>query len=296
MPDGMRTYSLALCMIVAGCHFGGGSGSGGANNTFYFANCGVDCSLTQHTVAAGGAHTTVDVNGTFSSVSTSDPSIAVATKNGTSIEIISGNPGTTTLSIYDAGHRVIASSPLTVEATATLKAKLATPSPIVLEGQPIVFHVTTLNARGEVTKGSGAVAFTLGGTLMPDIVPVDGDAIGFVGAAGNGTISASCPSASLTQTFTIVPQSAISALDMSSTTQPNEQAIISVVPRSSAGGVYAGPCHWTTSDPSVTLASDIGPSLDLGPGTLSVFNLRRPGTFTVTCSLAGLTSSVTLTR
>jgi hypothetical protein len=292
----MRTSTVASCLLlVAGCSsFGGGSG---AANTFYFASCGPDCSLTKYTVAAGGAHTTIAVNGMFAAVRSTEPSVATLTKNQSQIEVISGNPGTTTLQILDAAGRILAQSPLTVEATATLRPDSGvSTTPLVLEGQPLVYHVTTLNAHGDVTKGSGAVSFTLGGTLMPDILPVDGDAIGFVGSAGSGSITGSCLGASVTSTIEIVPASAITRLDLSPLTQPNEQAIVTVLVQSVMGPVYAGPCRWTTSDPSVTLASDVGPTLSLQPGTLSVFNLTRPGTFTVTCQLAGLSSSVTLTR
>lgn len=295
----MRTLTfLLLGLGLAGCHLEAGGSGAGANNTFYFDNCGPDCSLSQHTVAAGGAHTTVDVNGMFASVQSTNPSVATFTKNGSRVEVISGVPGTTMLQILDAAGRLIAQAQLTVEATATLTTMRGWQgaAPLVLEGQPLVLHVTTRNARGEVTKGSGAVSFTLAGSLMPDIVPVDGDGIGFVGGPGSGSITASCPNATLTQPITVVPATALTALAASGSTQPNQQAIVSIVPQSSSGPVYAGPCRWTTTDPSVTLASDIGPSLELPPGTLSVFNLTRPGSYTVTCQLAGLSASVTLAR
>jgi hypothetical protein len=296
MPDGMRTSTLLVCLGLAGCHIGG-SGSGGSN-TFYFDNCGPDCSLSQHTVAAGGGHTTVDVTVPFAAVQSSNPSVARFTKNGSRVEVDAGVPGTTMLQVLDASGRILAQAQLTVEATATLTISRGWQgaAPVVLEGQPLVLHVTTHNARGDITKGDGSVSFALSGSLMNDIVPVSGDAIGFVGSPGSGNVTASCTSATLGQPITVVPATALTGLNLSGTTQPNEQAIVSMVPQSSSGPVYAGPCRWTTSDPSVTLASDIGPSLELGPGTLSVFNLTRPGSFTVTCQLAGLSSSVTLTR
>jgi hypothetical protein len=202
------------------------------------------------------------------------------------------------MQILDAAGRIIAQQQLTVEATATLTTTHGWQgsTPLVLEGQPLVMHVTTHNAHGDVTKGDGSVSFALGGSLMPDILPVDGDAIGFVGSPGSGSITASCPNATLSEPITVVPVTALTALNLSGSTQPNEQAIVSMVPQSTSGPVYAGPCRWTTSDPSVTLASDIGPTLELGAGTLSVFNLTRPGSYTVTCQLAGLSATVQLTR
>jgi hypothetical protein len=49
------------------------------------------------------------------------------------------------------------------------------------------------------------------------------------------------------------------------------------------------------SDSSVTLADEIS-GLDVGAGTLTVFNLTRTGTFTATCTMAGLSQTITLQR
>src|SRR5262249_24621221 len=134
------------------------------------------------------------------------------------------------------------------------------------------------------------------GTLSRAIVPVDGDAIGFVGTPGSGTISASCPDASVAQTFSIVPLTSITSLAMSAQTLPDDSAIVSVVPQSTSRAPCARPCDWPTPDASLTLDADVGPALGLAPGTISVFNLPRPGTFTITCTLAGKTASVAVQR
>lgn len=297
----MRHLSLVLIGLgLAGCHaFGGSSGGAGAGGSLYFANCGEGCTLPDHPVAAGGAHTTINVtNLGFASVRSSDPTVATFSRNGQSIEVISGAPGTTELELLDAQGGLVTQATLTVEATALLRVDhgWTGATPLILEGQPLAFHVTTLDAHGRTTKGSGAVSFALDGSLAPTIVPVNGDAIGFVGSAGAGHVTASCPDTSVTQSFTVVPASAITALTTSSQTLANDSAIVSVVPESAAGAVYGGPCVWKSSDPSVTLASDVGPALDLGPGTVSVFNLTRAGSFTVSCTLAGRTAMVTVSR
>src|SRR5262249_1971220 len=147
---------------------------------FAFDNCGDQCTLDQHPVAAGGAHTTIDVNGVdFASVRSSNPSVATFTKNGNKIEVNSGIAGSTTLEIDDAKGNSLAAAVLTVEDTAMLKPNLGvTTTPVVLEGAPLVFHVTTYDSAGKVTKGDGSVQFQLGGTLTAAVAKVDGDAIG----------------------------------------------------------------------------------------------------------------------
>ena len=70
-----------------------------------------------------------------------------------------------------------------------------------------------------------------------------------------------------------------------------------MVPQSAGGPVYTGgPCDWQVSDPSITLDADVTPRLDLGAGEVAVFNINRPGSFTISCTVAGQTSSVTVSR
>jgi hypothetical protein len=154
------------------------------------------------------------------------------------------------------------------------------------------------------------VQFALTGTLSDAVLPLDGDEVGFVGTAGEGLITASCPNASIAQAITVVPQSEITTLQTGITTGlgalgPNvtsfataaDGSVTVVVTATAAiGDVYAGPCVWTVSDPSVTLTTQLASSLDLEPNTISLFEVNRPGSYTATCTLAGLTSTVTLTR
>jgi hypothetical protein len=46
----------------------------------------------------------------------------------------------------------------------------------------------------------------------------------------------------------------------------------------------------------VTLETDVTPRLDLGAGEVAVFNLNRPGTYTIGCTVAGQTASVVVSR
>lgn len=305
----MRTTTLTLGFVVAcalptlaGCVLhGGGSGGGGSGGyTFAFDNCTSGCELDKNPVAAGGARTTIVVTGpAFADVRSSDPSVAAFSRDGGGkIDVISGAPGVATLQLVDGSGRVVASADVTVVATTTLKVNQGWTgsAPLVLEGTPQIFHVTTLDANGNVTRGDGSVSFTLDGTLAAAVVPLDGDAIGFVGTPGTGTIHASCPNASVAQPITVVPLSAITGLRASVALATSATAAVSVVPESTEGDVYTERCAWQTSDPSVTLGAEVGPSLDLGPGEVAVFNLNRPGSYTATCTVAGQTATVTLQR
>ena len=296
----LKPLFLALSLGLGGCALHG-SGSGGGNPTLQFDNCSSDCGLDQNGIAAGGAHTAILVNGgvRFVAAQSSNPAVAKFTADGTSkIDVESGVPGTASLQLTDAGGHVVASGTVTVVPTATLRPNRGWTgaAPIVLEGETMIFHVTTLDANGKITKGDGSVSFAISGTLQPTVALVDGDAIAFTGTAGSGTIDASCPNATLSQTIDVVPAAAITALDMTQLLQPNDQVVVTVVPQSAGGPVYTGGCDWKVSDTSVTLDADVTPRLDLGAGEVAVFNVNRAGSFTISCTVAGQTASVTVSR
>jgi len=298
----MRTQSLflSLGLALSGCALHG-DGSNSATPTLQFDNCSSDCGLDQNGVAAGGAHTTILVNGgvRFVSAQSSNPAVVTFTADGAGkVDVESGAPGTAELTLLDAAGHVVQSGRVTVVPTAQLRPNRGWngAAPLVLEGESMTFHVTTLDANNKITKGDGSVSFALGGTLKPTVALVDGDAIAFVGTAGSGTIDASCPNATLSQPIEIVPASALTALNMTQQVQPNDQAVITVVPQSAGGPVYSGGCQWQVSDSSVTLDADVTPRLDLGAGEVAVFNVNRPGSFTISCTLAGQTASVTVAR
>ncbi|MGZ3426483.1 MAG: hypothetical protein ACXVCV_07535 [Polyangia bacterium] len=291
---------MSLGLALSGCALHGTSNTG-SSPTLQFDNCSSDCGLDQNGVAAGGGHTTILVSGSvhFTSAQSSNPAVAKFTADGAGkVDVESGVPGTTDLELLDAGGHVVASGTVTVVATAQLRANRGWNGavPLVLEGETMSFHVTTLDTHGKITKGDGSVNFALNGTLKPTVALVDGDAIAFVGTAGTGSVDASCTDASLSQTITIVPAAAITALNMGQQLQPNDQAVVTVVPQSAGGPVYTGGCDWAVSDPSITLDADVTPRLDLGAGEVAVFNVNRPGTFSISCTVAGQTASVTVSR
>ena len=296
----LQPLILALTVGAGGCALHG-DGSGFGTPTLQYDNCSSDCGLDQNGVAAGGAHTAILVNGGvhFVGAQSSNPAVARFTSDGTGrIDVESGVPGTATLELVDAAGHVVGSGVVTVVPTATLRPNQGWTgdAPLVLAGAPMTFHVTTLGANGKITKGDGSVSFAIGGTLQPSVALVDGDAIAFTGTAGTGSIDATCPDASLSQVINVVPAAGVTALNMTETVQANDQAVITVVPQSPDGPVYTGGCDWTVSDTTVTLDADVTPRLDLGAGEVAVFNLNRPGSFTIGCTVAGQTASVTVSR
>jgi hypothetical protein len=300
----MRLHSYAL-LLGLGFAFGGcalHSGGSGTSPSLQFDNCSSDCGLDENGVAAGGARTAILVNGgiRFSSARSTNPTVATFTADGNGkVDVWSGDAGTADLQLLDAAGHVVFTATVTVVPTATLRPNRGWngDAPLVLAGEVLAYHVTTLGADGKITKGDGSVDFTLGGPLAPAVAVIDGDAIAFSGsAAGPGTIDAHCPNTSLVQPINVVAAADITTLNITGQVEPSDQAVVTVVPQSAGGPVYTGGCAWSVSDPSVTLETDVTPRLDLGAGEVAVFNLNRPGTYTVGCTVAGQTASVVVSR
>jgi hypothetical protein len=281
---------------LAGCI--GQSNGGTSTPTPFFDGCGDHCTDDDWRLAAGGAHTTISVRSHFTEVRSSDDTIVQFVPNGAKIEAFTGVPGTATLEIVGTSGEVV-HRPVVVEAAAKLDIKRlnAPTGPVrVLEGTPQIFHVITTAADGQVTRGDGAVQFDLSGTLAVALVPVDGDAIAFTGTPGQGRVVASCPSATASQDVTVVATADISSLSSNVTAQADGTALAFVGALSADGPVYAGACVWSGMAPSVKLADQVPASIDFAPTSLSTFVLDRPGSYTATCTMAGRSATVTLTR
>jgi hypothetical protein len=234
----------------------------------------------------------------FADVHSSDDTIVQFVPNGAKIEAFTGVPGTAVLEIVGNAGEVVHRN-VVVEAAATLDIKRVDPAagPVrVLEGTPQIFHVITKAADGQVTRGDGAVQFALSGTLSVALVPVDGDAVAFSGTPGLGRVVASCPSATATQDVTVVAMAEVSSLTSSVTAQPDGTALVFVGALSADGAVYAGACSWSGMDPSVKLDAQVPASIDFSATSLSTFVLDRPGSYTATCTMAGRSATMTLTR
>jgi hypothetical protein len=259
------------------------------------------CALPLRALAAGGARATIRATTAHASVASGDPAIATFRDDGDTIVVWSGEAGETELQLLDDSGRVVDSSTVVVAPTAQLAVAI-TGTPKVIAGAAVRLHVYTEDTDGIVTLGDGSVRFAFDGAVSPLIVPsVDEDAGDFVGSVGSGTVTASCPSATLVQPIDVVAASAIDRLD-TFVAPSTDDVFVCVSPHSPLGDVFAGACAWQTSDPTIAITSRGGGD-DIGGVTLfqpttscASFAIGKSGTFTMTCTLAGQTTSVTVTR
>jgi hypothetical protein len=261
-------------------------------------------------MAAGGANATISValaNGySFSQVRSSNASVAQFAvgggAGGLSVSAISGAAGTTQLQLIDYNGKLTDQVTVTVNTTAKLTTTKGWTgaAPLVLEGSTQIFHVTTVDAQGNTLLGTGSVAFDVAAPLEKAAAITFGDEQGFTGHAGAGAITASAPATSVSQPITIVPLSALTNLaatvQANTTDSSGTYANVDVVANSAAGTVYGASCGWTISDPSVTVNSQVAASLESPARASTKLLLGKPGTFSATCVIGAVWTTVTLHR
>jgi hypothetical protein len=267
----------------------------------YYDTCGQGCRLQDYPLAAGGATTPIGVQDIdYTAVRSTDPGVVTFRTDGANrIIATTGVPGTAQLELLDDRNRLLGAYPITVRPTAELRILKGWSGnvPRILAGAPQLLHVSTKAADGSDLKGDGAVQFTLGGTLALAPFALDGDSIGFTGTPGDGTITASCPDATVTQAVTVVAPEAITHMDLSAGGADKDGTVVVYVALDSAdGAVYGGECTWDALDPSLVLTAYVGAKLQDSPLSGYVFKLKRPGQFQVTCHMAGQTATTTVSR
>ncbi|MDB4970495.1 MAG: hypothetical protein JWN44_6184 [Myxococcales bacterium] len=315
MPRRMRILGLlvaaalaAFGMLAAGC----GSRSEGqlGHASFAWQECPFGCSVTDNPMAAGGARAEISVSlasgYSFQQIRSSDPTIAAfsvgGSSNGLAVSVQSGTPGRAQLQLIDAKGKLVDEITVTVTATAKLamvKGWSGT-APLVLEGSTQLFHVTTKDANDHTLVGTGAVTFALTDPLRTTAAIVFGDMIGFTGAAGAGTITARSDASTVVQPITVVPLSALTGLTATANANSVEGtsifANVDVVANSATGSVYGAPCGWTVNDASVVVQSQTSASLEGAAKSTTKFKLGSAGTFTATCAIGAVSTSVQLHR
>jgi hypothetical protein len=308
----MRTIGLLVvatiaAFVMAGC-FSRSEGQLG-HASFAWQECFGGCSVTDNPMAAGGARASISIslaNGyAFTSITSSNIDVAsfqLSGSNGLAVDVSSGRPGRADLQLFDAHHNLVDSVTVTVTATAKLAVTQgwSGSAPLVLEGSTQSFHVTTKDANEHTLIGTGAVAFDLAAPLTPGDALVFGDAVSFTGHAGAGTITAHTASTSLTQPITIVPLTALTGLTgtvgANSSDASGVYANVDVVANAAAGAVYGAPCGWTVNDASVVMQSQSTASLEAPARASTKFLLKQPGTFSATCAIGGVSTTVQLHR
>jgi hypothetical protein len=308
----MRNMFLVsiFAVAVSGCVSRTGGQLGHAS--FSYEECLFGCATSDNNLAAGGARASINVSlaSGYSFAAVHSTNIAAATFtiggdiSGTTINAISGSPGSTLLQLLDGSGHLVDQTTINVEATATLAVTRgwSGAAPLILAGSPQSFHVTTTDAGGRTTIGTGSVAFSLLGTLSPTAsIGLGGDSFGFEGSPGSGSVIATTQSgASARLDVTVVPASAVISLNATrhsnTTDSSGTYANVDITAYSPSGPVYGAQCSWTASDPSVTVRSQSVASLEHAPMATTQLSLGRPGTFVATCSVGTLSTSVQLTR
>ena len=295
----MKT-SLLLCTLLTACSidFGGNGGSPGQlGHAKFDYGCQLlgDCGVADHELADSGAHhgitVTMDQGYSFTSIQSSDPSVAQLTLEPDSgspreVQVITGHPGTTDLILLDSSGGIVDRATLTVVPTATLQPGWSGRPQVVANSTHHV-KVTTLAANGDVTIGSGSVKFDVSGALTGSQVFELDDGIEVSAMApGTGHVSAHVDNATADLDLDIVPASAITSVSASNRQDFNNGELSYDVAFATANGpVYAGECDWSMSDPSVGVDNQAPSGLE-GPAiTIVVFNLGKSGDFKATCSI-----------
>ena len=303
----LTAFLAAVALLSAGC-FQRSEGQLG-HASFAWTDCLFDCSVTDNPMAAAGAHAGMSIslaNGySFTQVRSSSStvaSVALSGGNRLDLDVVSAAPGQTQVQLVDGSGKIVDQVAVTVTATARLAITQgwSGAAPIVLEGSQQTFHVTTVDANDHTLIGTGAVTFDLTDPLAPGDVLTFGDSIAFSGHAGAGTITAHTPTASLVLPVTILPLTALTGL--TATVQPNTTdssgvyANVDVAANSASGDVYGAPCGWTVNDPSVVMQTQTTATLEGAPKASTRFLLKQPGTFSATCAIGAVSTTVSLTR
>lgn len=276
----------------------------GKNGVAFFGfDCFLSCDpVTGNALAAGHSVTQIGIatpNDHYATATTSDSSVALlgdVRPDGTTIEADSGVAGRTTLTLLRADGSVLDSIDIAVHDSATLSVDpgWSGAGPIVLAGAQTVFHVATVDVGGRVTMGSGSVHFATSGTLSGSDFLI-GDSFIFSGTPGSGSIVATAPSASAELDVTFVAPSDVVSLQ-AEVAPSDGGAAVTVTANTALGPVYGGQCAWATSSSSVHVSRQEAAALFQPPAETTQFTLAKAGTFTATCNVGNVATSVSLQR
>jgi hypothetical protein len=257
-------------------------------------------------LAAGGARASVTGwvgpgQARIATVDSSDPSVltsAIASQQEDPcsqlvvVDVTAGQPGAADLILHDASGGEVDRVRLTVAPTATLaidRGWVPPAVPKVLAGSLQGVHATTLAADGTVLVGTGAVQFTLSGTLTEEGgAPLQyGDRVSFRAAAGAATVQADCVAAHAEVQLEAVDPSLV---DLLTITQPGGFSLLGYpvyVDAQVAGeAVWGAECAWQVAPPGANATWDGGGLIGGAPTTIYHFK-GASGHYTATCTLPG---------
>jgi hypothetical protein len=256
---------------------------------------------------AAGASTQLSVTtpGTADHTTSSNPAVLSVTATSTSeVSVTAGQPGSATLTVYDASNTLLGTTDVEVVATTTIALDTGVPNDVtVLAGETYGLHATTLDARGDDLVGDGAIHFAYQGALTSSGA---GDCLFggdcgsfFFGNAGEGEVVMTAAWSSAT---TVVTIHAVEALDSFTFAQPsvevaaNGPVVTVAMSMLAAGSPVSTVPRCTAGDTSTVI---VLPSLGLSELSTTGEGLgiagEAAGATTVTCTAGGQTATLAVT-
>jgi hypothetical protein len=271
----------------------------------------VGCNPRSNSLASGGARAHVIVSGgssgcggtaslSFVTARSTAPNVATFTGTGQVVDVVTGQPGTTELELYDGPGALIDRIAVTVADVATLSFTPAAASPLLLVGAPEEVTVEPLDAMGRTILG-GVLTVTGEGAVMIDSAASGAD-VRFHTAAGPGALVATLgPTTARLELEGVTPEAVSQLVVLSSQSTPRTTGAVASVTVALQALTAADPrpvvgarCAWTPSDPLVTVES-AGTSSFSDPRMSNVLVIGKLGAYKATCTVGGATITIDLT-
>ena len=218
-----------------------------------------------------------------------------------SFSITTGQPGKADLVIANSSGAELGRATIDVEATARLELQQGwtdAAGPTILTASQQLLHVTTIDAAGDVTAGTGSVHFSLTGplsrlneTTLRDVP--GGDEIVFIGMSpGTGTVDATCVNTSTSVTVNVIDANAVTDLTLTRVFPGSNQIAVTA----SANGrlVFGAQCEWSVPPDGTFGINWIGGGWigESAPTVYDFVNVKYG--FTETCTLVGSSLSASI--
>jgi hypothetical protein len=297
---------LPLLALVAGC-------PPRQTHTVVGKRSALDFAIPKPHLAAGGAHVPVYVTlhdktvaAKFASAASSHPEVATAEPFDYAPEnlaIVTGQPGTTEISLYDSAGKLL--DAVDVEITAAAEVDLTTPlatdkPPTVLADVPLHVHAQALAADGLPLMGFWAVRVEAWGAIeMPELehdhMP-DADLAFRAYGPPAATIGLVAYGARHDVPLSVVTVADITRVDLARDDRYPAQVL--VTPYAGSEPVYGARCNWTTSRSGASAIEPAASSFELdgNPTEVIYFYLNSTEPATVTCTIGTAQATIDVHR
>lgn len=293
----MRYFPIAPFVVLIACSPGSPGQAGNADFAYEDLKCLLDCSVAKNDVASGGARVGIAVKvkqgvPPLADVKSSDETVAKFARavQSSDVEMTSAAAGSAWLIVLDANGKEIDRALTTVKKTTVLS--IATPwapspGPTVLAGTVDGLSATT-KAGDETTVGTGAVKFTLGGTVAPGGGITLFDSVSFKAEAkGEGTIALDADDAHLVVPVTVVAPADITWVALSPQALSfahGKSASVAAMFRAGPEPVFGADCQWSSAPAGLTLSAEGGGTVGSTPARSYLVSSTAAGNYTATCT------------